>query len=118
MAGGELEWTVDSRGTARVVAAFGRVDEGTSAAFGERLAAEVVAAADEGATLVVIDLDGIQYMSSRGLRGLTLAQRRAGERGVTVVLARPGETMREILAISRYDMVFKVHETIEAALAG
>ena len=118
MAGGELEWAVDSRGTARVVAASGRVDEATSTAFGERLAAEVVAAADEGATLVVIDLAGIQYMSSRGLRGLTLAQRRAGERGVTVVLARPGETMREILAISRYDMVFKVHETIEAALAG
>ena len=117
MAGGDLGWTVDSRSTARVVAAVGRIDERTSAAFGEGLAAEVAAAADDGKALVVIDLAGIEYMSSRGLRGLTLAQRRATERSVTVVLARPGETMREILAISRYDMVFKVYETIEAALA-
>ena len=57
-------------------------------------------------------------MSSRGLRALTLAERKGSEVGTTIVLARPNETMREILAISRYDMVFRVAETIEDALAG
>ncbi len=56
-------------------------------------------------------------MSSRGLRALTLAQRAGQESGTTIALARPNDTMREILAISRYDMVFRVADTIEDALA-
>ena len=36
----------------------------------------------------------------------------------TQLVAPPNETMREILAISRYDMIFKVADTIEDALAG
>jgi anti-anti-sigma regulatory factor len=57
-------------------------------------------------------------MSSRGLRGLTLASRKATELGVAIVLAAPNAAMREILAISRYDLVFKVFDSVDAALAG
>jgi anti-anti-sigma regulatory factor len=53
-------------------------------------------------------------MSSRGLRGLTLAQRRAGEAGIAITLARPNAMMREILAISRYDKVFPVVDDIDS----
>jgi anti-sigma B factor antagonist len=115
MGGGTLGWQVDERDDARIVAPTGRVDESTATEFTERLASEVAAA---GAGRAVLDLSGIAYMSSRGLRALTLAQRKGSEAGATIVLARPGETMREILAISRYDMVFKVFETIDEALAG
>ena len=65
---------------------------------------------------IVLDLSGITYMSSRGLRVLTLAQRRGADAGASIVLARPGQTMREILAISRYDQVFRVTGSIEEAL--
>jgi anti-sigma B factor antagonist len=57
-------------------------------------------------------------MSSRGLRALTLAQRRGTEAGTAIVLAQPNETMREILAISRYDMVFRVTDSVEEAIGG
>ncbi|MCA1661653.1 MAG: STAS domain-containing protein [Novosphingobium sp.] len=113
MSGSTLGWTTESRGGARIVAPAGRVDEATATEFTERLRE---AAAAGGGTLV-LDLAGIAYMSSRGLRALTLAQRKGSEAGTTIVLARPNPTMREILAISRYDMVFKVAETIEDALA-
>lgn len=113
MSGGTLGWTSESRDGARIVAPVGRVDEATASEFTERLSE---AAAASGGRLVV-DLSGIAYMSSRGLRALTLAQRKGSEAGSTIVLARPNETMREILAISRYDMVFRVAETIENALA-
>ena len=63
-----------------------------------------------------LDLAQVAYMSSRGLRALTLAQRAGQEAGTTIVLARPNETMREILAISRYDMVFRVAASIEDAI--
>ena len=115
MSGGTLGWQVEDRDGARVVAPAGRIDETTATEFAERLTSLTALA---GAARVVLDLAGIAYMSSRGLRALTLAQRRGNETGATIVIARPGATMREILAISRYDMVFKVFETIDEALAG
>jgi len=115
MTGGELVWAIEPRADAWIVVPAGRVDESTATGFGERLAQEVGAAAFAGVLRLAIDLAGIDYMSSRGLRGLTLAQRRATEAGVTIVLAQPNEIMQEILAISRYDMVFKVFDTVDQA---
>lgn len=118
MSDGELGWSVEARDGTAVVAPAGRVDETTASAFGERLADEVAAANASGLQRLAIDLGGIEYMSSRGLRALTLAQRRAKELGLTIVLAGANPVMREILAISRYDMVFKVFDRTEDALAG
>ena len=114
MSGGTLEWQFDEREGARIVAPGGRVDESTATAFTERLIAEAGSASGK----LVLDLSGIAYMSSRGLRALTLAQREGTRAGSTLLLAKPNETMREILAISRYDMIFTVAGTIEDALAG
>ena len=113
MDGGGLDWNEEKRGDATILAPVGRIDESTAGEFNERLGE----AASAGGKLI-LDLQGVAYMSSRGLRALTLAQRRGADAGATIVLARPSATMREILAISRYDMVFQVTETIEAALDG
>jgi len=112
MSGGTLGWSTEVRGDARIVAPAGRVDETTATEFAERLGE----AAQSGPGLLVVDLSGIAYMSSRGLRALTLAQRKGAEAGATILLAKPNDTMREILAISRYDMVFKVTDSIDDAL--
>ena len=112
MTGSALDWKSEERGSAVVLAPSGRVDESTADAFREHLL-EAIAAKPSTA---IIDLAEVAYMSSRGLRALTLAQRAGQEAGTTIVLARPNETMREILAISRYDMVFRVADTIEAAI--
>lgn len=112
MTGSALEWTSEERGRAIVLAPAGRVDESTADAFKERL----LAAVEASPATAVIDLAGIAYMSSRGLRALTLAQRATKDKDTTIVLARPNDTMREILAISRYDMVFRVADTIEDAI--
>ena len=114
MSASELDWASEERGGACVLSPRGRVDEGTATAFSERLIEE----AESAPGRLVIDLAGVEYMSSRGLRALTLAQRRGNERGTTITLARPNEVMREILAISRYDMIFRVSDTIEDALGG
>ncbi|MEP1422486.1 MAG: STAS domain-containing protein [Erythrobacter sp.] len=107
-----LQWTSREQEGALVLLPSGRVDETSADAFKEYL----VNAVGTKLETAIIDLSGIEYMSSRGLRGLTLAQRAANERGTTIVLACPNDTMREILAISRYDMVFRVADTIEDAI--
>lgn len=90
----------------------GRVDETTWEEFSENLTAAVRQAAAAKAALV-IDLSGIDYMSSRGLRALTIAKREAGD-DVTITLAAPNPRMREILAISRYDKLFKVVDHVDS----
>ena len=111
-----LVWSgVPRQGTARVVKPAGKIDESTATGFGERLIEEIDAAAADGIAQVVVDLSHIEYMSSRGLRGLTVAQRKATEHQVAIVLAQPNDVMREILAISRYDKVFKVFDSVAEA---
>ena len=85
----------------------GRVDETTWEAFSQALIAAVKAAAAAGGAPQVVDLSGLDYMSSRGLRALTMAKREAGD-VVKISLASPNDRMREILAISRYDKLFEV----------
>ena len=65
---------------------------------------------------VVIDLSALGVISSRGLRVLTLVQRAGRAYDTRIVLACPTPAMREVLAISRYDMVFDVVDTVEDAI--
>ena len=112
MAVGAIGWQTEKRGDVTVIAPSGRIDESTASEFKDHLRETAILA--DGT--MVIDLHGIDYMSSRGLRALTLAQRAGADAGTTIILARPNDTMREILAISRYDMIFKVVDTIEDAV--
>lgn len=110
-----MDWSEEARGEAIVASPRGRVDESTAQGFGANLESAVTRAADIAARLIV-DCAGIDYMSSRGLRALTLAKRKADGAGVKIMLAAPNGVVREILAISRYDKLFGVTETVEAAL--
>lgn len=118
MSDGGLGWSIDSASAAHVVRPAGRVDESTATEFCDRLIQEIGEAKSGGRTLLALDLSQIAYMSSRGLRALTLAQRNGNENGVKIALSEPNEVMREILAISRYDMIFPVYEKTADAIAG
>ena len=105
-----MDWQT-SRSDGRLIGApTGRVDETTWEVFSEHLTSAVRDAAAAGVTLV-IDLSGLDYMSSRGLRALTIAKREAGT-AVPIQLAAPNERMREILSISRYDKLFDVVDSV------
>jgi anti-anti-sigma regulatory factor len=44
---------------------------------------------------------------------LTVSKREGDEAGVKICLASPNDVMREILAISRYDKLFTITDTID-----
>lgn len=110
-----MDYSLDRRADAIVIAVRGRVDESSWVAFGVGLSEAIEQAREAQLKSVIIDLAGLDYMSSRGLRVLTVAKREGDDAGVTVSLASPNDVMREILAISRYDKLFTIHETVEAA---
>ena len=105
----------ECRGRAVVVVVRGKVDEASWAAFGTSMGHAIGTARDNGLDRLIIDLAALEYMSSRGLRVLTIAKRDGDEAGISIVLASPNEVMREILEISRYDRLFMVTDTVEAA---
>ena len=109
-----MNYTIDCRDQAVIVAVDGRVDESTWVAFGVGLSEAIEKAREARTPTVIINLAELDYMSSRGLRVLTVAKREGEEAGVTVSLASPNEVMREILAISRYDKLFAITDTVEA----
>jgi anti-sigma B factor antagonist len=110
-----MEYSLDRREDAVVVAVDGRVDEASWEAFGAGLGEAIEQARQFGLRRVIIDLQRLDYMSSRGLRVLTVAKRQGEEADVAVALASPNDVMREILAISRYDKLFTITERVEGA---
>jgi anti-sigma B factor antagonist len=107
-----MDWELTRSATRLVGVPRGRVDETTWEAFSQALTGAVREAAAAGGLPLVVDLTGLDYMSSRGLRALTMAKREAGE-VVQITLAAPNDRMREILAISRYDKLFNVTDSVE-----
>lgn len=107
-----LGWQVRDAGGRLVGEPTGRVDETTWEVFSAHLIAAVRQAAAAGAPLI-IDLSGLDYMSSRGLRALTIARREAGE-VTSITLAAPNDRMREIFAISRYDKLFQIVDDVDS----
>ena len=103
-----MEYSLEVRDDAVHVFVDGRVDEATWEAFGAALEEAVDLAGQSGLPTVVIDLSALDYMSSRGLRVLTVVKRQSDEAAIEIVLASPNEVMSEILAISRYDKLFTI----------
>lgn len=109
-----MPWTQTNANGALVGRPQGRVDESNWEAFSADLVAAIAGAAT-GGRVFVVDLGAVDYMSSRGLRALSTGFGTAKKADVSMRLAAPGPAMCEILAISRYDKLFAVFETVEAA---
>jgi len=105
-------------GDVLIVAPIGRVDESTWKEFDDQLATGVLQASRESLARLIIDLSGIDYMSSRGLRALTMAKHQARAVDVELRLAAPNDVMQEILAISRYDRLFPIDDAVPVGDGG
>jgi anti-anti-sigma factor len=109
--GADMDWGLRNDGTRLVAQPVGRIDEDSWKDFSARLNAAVRDAVAAKAPLV-IDLAGVDYMTSKGLRALTLAKNEA-KGAITLHLAAPNGAMRRILSISRYDMLFPVVDHVD-----
>jgi anti-sigma B factor antagonist len=107
-----MSWSTRQTENTLIGLPTGRVDEKSWEALLGHLI-QAIAAAAAAKLDFALDLSGVDYMSSRGLRVLTLARRDAETHQIKFTLARPNERMREILAISRYDKIFKIEDSLD-----
>ncbi len=85
----------------------GRVDSTNAAELGEALNTAI----DAGRNQLVLDLSGVEYMSSAGLREMVAALKRV-KRGIgDVRLANPSERVKEVLELAGLDTIFSVYDT-------
>jgi anti-anti-sigma factor len=99
-----------------VVAAAGRVDHANADTFRVQLWPSL-ASCKAGGDRLVLDLAGLEYISSAGLRVLMLASRDVKARNGAVVVCGLQPIVREIFEISRFNIVFRVLADRAAALA-
>ena len=98
-----------------IVAPAGRISHENAEDF--RLALEphlrrCVAGGDK----VVIDLSGLEYISSAGLRVFMLAAKQVKAQDGIVVIAAMQQVVREIFEISRFNLLFETFGTAAQAL--
>ena len=103
-------------GNVTVAAPTGRIDHEHAETFTELIEPHV-RACKQGEAPLLIDLSGVDYVSSVGLRALMIVSRRVNAQGGAVDLAALQPNVREIFEISRFDLVFKIHDTVAAGLA-
>ena len=100
----------------RVVSVKGRVDHATADQFKAQLWPLLASCSADGEKFL-LDLSGLEYISSAGLRVLMLAAREVKTRSGTLVVAELQPVVKEIFEISRFNVVFRVYPDLRAALA-
>ena len=101
---------------ASVLRVEGRLDQDTCVAFTTVLMKSVDMAAAEGGA-VVLDLSGLEYISSAGLRCFMLASRQAKAQHAKIAVSALQPMVAEIFQISHFNLVFQVFPTVREALA-
>ena len=99
-----------------VLSPEGRIDHANSEDFRNGLALFIERCKSDGER-VVLDLAGVDYISSAGLRCFMLAEKQAKSRGGTIVVAAMQPVVKEIFEISRFTLVFDTFATVHEAIA-
>jgi anti-anti-sigma factor len=108
-----VEISTASHGHAIVIAVSGRLDSATARPFEARIC-DLIA---EGHRRIIVDLAGLGYISSAGLRVLLVAAKRLKPDGGRLLLAAPGELVGQVLGISGFSGMLETCATTEEALA-
>ena len=99
-----------------VLAPSGRLDHDNCEAFREELAPHLERSARDGMP-IVLDLSGLEYVSSAGLRCFMLAAKQAKAQQSRIVIASMQPVVAEIFQIARFNLVFEASPRVRDALA-
>jgi anti-anti-sigma factor len=99
-----------------VVSPAGRIDQSNVESFQATLMPHVQTCA-EGQQQLVLDLSGLEYISSAGLRILMLAAKQARTQKGTFLLADLQPLVKEILEIGKFTTVLTITPSLRDALA-
>lgn len=100
----------ERRDSALVVAPLGRVDSNSASA----LEAALLAKAKE--PRLIVDLGGVEYISSAGLRVFLMLARKVKESGGRLALCGLGASVKQVFDLAGFTALFVVEPGVEQAL--
>lgn len=109
----ELALSTSQVGDLAVVTVGGEVDLDTASQLGDH----ALDAVRDVSPHVLLDLTGVTFMDSTGLKVLLSVQRRAELAGGSFGVAGPSRAVRKILALTGLDQTFDIYETVDEAPA-
>ncbi len=108
-----MEFQKAKEGAALVLAVTGRLDTLTAPQF----EAECAACADAGDTRIVVDLSGLEYISSAGLRSILGAAKKLKSLGGGISFCGLSGIVAEVFTVSGFVKLLPVFPTRQEALA-
>lgn len=66
---------------------------------------------------LILDMSGVDYISSAGLRVLLISMKTAKANSSSVIICAPSKPVEEILEISGFNSMLSVHPNLSKALA-
>jgi anti-sigma B factor antagonist len=108
-----VEFTTQEYKRLVVVTVTGRIDSATSTDFETALQGLM----EKGKYNMVLDLAGVDFLSSSGLRVMVSTLKTIRQAGGELCIAQPAEQASEAIAIAGLDALFKSFPTREAAIA-
>lgn len=103
---------ISSREEVTLVEVNGRVDSMTANDLGSALSGTI----DGGHTQIVLDLAGVDYMSSAGLREIVSALKKVKKMSGDVRIAQPSERVLEVLEMAGLDTIIQIYSTQNEAV--
>ncbi|MGX8718065.1 MAG: STAS domain-containing protein [Desulfovibrio sp.] len=108
----QIETTI--RDGVSVTAISGRMDATTVSQFSE----ECKKLLESGAGRFIIDLGGLEYISSAGLRGILTMGKACRAKGAALAFCSMQSMVADMFKLSGFTSILNVFPTLEDALAG
>jgi anti-anti-sigma factor len=104
--------SIDKRGNLAVIGVSGRVDTTSAPQLEERLLERI----SLGDTRVIVDFARVEYISSAGLRSLTIAAKKASASGGKLCCSSLNGVVKKVFEISGFATLLPVYDSVEAAV--
>ena len=107
-----MEFTTEKNGEYTIVAVSGRLDATTAEEFEEQAEAWL----SSNATKVVIAMEGVEYISSAGLRAILSSAKKLRAQGGDILFCGLEGIVAEVFKMSGFASMFKIFATREQAI--
>ncbi len=108
-----MEIQIKKETSATVITITGRFDAVTTPQY-EKTMNELITGGD---IAFVVDFDGLDYISSAGLRGLLFTAKQLKGKGGQIRFANVKGTVKEVFDISGFGSIFQMDDSVSASLA-
>lgn len=106
-----MDVQISKEGAVHVVALSGELDANTSPVAQQ----QIMPLATDGAR-ILLDMAGVTFMSSAGLRLLLATYRQVVAKNAVVALARLSEELKETMSVTGFLTFFTVHDDVASGV--